>query len=197
MGKSNLYKTNITCDILRAGFESIACCADSNYTDPLTTLNYTTDYRWFSDKRSCRQIPEIVLNHRSNENVRLFDIDEGKRCYNLPTIENKVYLIRGTFPFDGLNSSFYVSIGVTQLGEVRSSRLQDLEIEGVFRATKDYIDFCLVKGEGIPFISQIELRPLPEEYLHDFPPSVLKLINRNNLGGKKDDIRYVIYFILR
>nr|AAX53605.1 nodulation receptor kinase [Astragalus sinicus] len=174
------------------GFESIACCADSNYTDPRTTLNYTTDYIWFSDKQSCKQIPEIVLSQRSNENVRLFHINEGKRCYNLPTIEDKVYLIRGTFPFDSFDSSFYVSIGVTQLGEVRSSRLQDLEIEGVFKATKDYIDFCLVKGEVNPFISQIELRSLPEEYLHDLPASVLKLISRNNLGDKKDDIRFPV-----
>lgn len=168
-----------------------------NYTDPLTTLNYTTDYTWFSDKRSCRKIPETELRNRSNENVRLFDIDEGKRCYNLPTIKNEVYLIRGTFPFDSLNSSFNASIGVTQLGAVRSSRLQDLEIEGVFRATKDYIDFCLLKGEVYPFISQLELRPSPEEYLQDFPTSVLKLISRNNLGDTKDDIRYEIYFILR
>lgn len=132
-----------------------------------------------------------------NEKVRLFFVDEGKRCYNLPTIKNKVYLIRGTFPFNGVNSSFNVSIGVTQLGAVRSSGLQDLEIEGIFRATKDYIDFCLVKGEVDPFISQLELRPLPEEYLHDLPASVLKLISRNSLWGSKDEIRYVIYFILR
>ncbi|XP_027190799.1 nodulation receptor kinase-like [Cicer arietinum] len=167
--------------------------AHSNYTDPLTTLNYTSDYTWwFSDKRSCRQIPEILLSHRSNENLRLFEIDEGKRCYNLPTIKDQVYLIRGTFPFDSLNSSFYVSIGVTQLGEVRSSRLEDLEIEGVFRATKDYIDFCLLKEEVNPFISQLELRPLPEEYLHGFSTGVLKLISRNNLCGTKDDIRFPV-----
>ncbi|XP_061336892.1 nodulation receptor kinase-like [Gastrolobium bilobum] len=175
------------------GFESIACCADSNYTDPLTTLNYTTDYSWFSDKSSCRSISEIGLNHSSNENFRLFNIVKGKRCYNLPTIENKIYLIRGTFPFDSLNSSFDVSIGVTPLGAVRSSSLQDLEIEGVFRATKNYIDFCLVKGEVNPFISLLELRPLQEEYLDGLPNSVLKLISRNNLGGTKDDdIRYPV-----
>ncbi|KAL5100017.1 hypothetical protein RYX36_004344 [Vicia faba] len=150
------------------GFESIACCAGSNYTDPKTNLNYTTDYKWFSDKSSCRQIPEILLSHRSNVNFRLFDIYEGKRCYNLPTIKDQVYLIRGIFPFDSVNSSFYVSIGATELGEVTSSRLEDLEIEGVFRASKDNIDFCLLKEDANPFISQIELRPLPEEYLHDF-----------------------------
>ncbi|XP_027360482.1 nodulation receptor kinase-like [Abrus precatorius] len=172
------------------GFESIACCADSTYTDPRTTLNYTTDYRWFSDKGSCRRRTGIALNQRSNENFRLFDIDEGKICYNLPTIKDGVYLIRGTFPFDHVNSFFNVAIGVTQLGEVRSSRLQDLEIEGVFRATKNYIDFCLVKGDTNPFISQLELRPLPEEYLSDLPASIFKLINRNDLQGTKDEIRF-------
>ncbi|KAL9328525.1 hypothetical protein ACSQ67_003528 [Phaseolus vulgaris] len=154
--------------------------------DPQTTLNYTTDYSWFPDRGSCRR-PKIGLN----EKVRLFSIDEGKRCYNLPTIKNKVYLIRGTFPFDSVNSSFNVSIGVTQLGAVRPSTPQDFEIEGVFRATKDYIDFCLVKGEVDPFISQLELRPLPEDYLlQDLPASVLKLISRNSLWGTKDEIRF-------
>lgn len=174
------------------GFESIACCADSNYTDPWTTLNYTADYRWFSGKGSCRRRTENDLNHISNKKFRVFFIDEGKRCYNLPTTKNKVYLIRGTFPYNSGNSSFNVSIGVTQLGAVRSSTLQDVEIEGVFRATNDYIDFCLVKGEVDPFISQLELRPLPEEYLDDLPASVLKLICRNSLWGTKDEIRFPI-----
>lgn len=186
---------NLTFVGFLAGFESIACCADSNYTDPKTNLNYTTDYRWYSDKSNCRQIPEILLSHRSNITFRLFDIDEGKRCYNLPTIKDQVYLIRGTFPFDSVNTSFYVSIGATELGEVTSSRLEYLEIEGVFRAPKDNIDFCLLKEDVNPFISQLELRPLPEEYLHDFSTNVLKLISRNNFGGIEDDIRYVNPFI--
>ncbi|CAJ1931217.1 unnamed protein product [Sphenostylis stenocarpa] len=171
------------------GFENIACCADSNYTDTQTTLNYQTDYTWFPDKGTCRR-----TKFELNQKVRLFLIDEGKRCYNLPTTKNKVYLIRGTFPFDSVtSSSFNVLIGVTQLGAVKPSTTQDLEIEieGVFRANKDYIDFCLVKGEADPFISQLELRPLPEEYLlHDLPPSVLKLISRNSLWGTKDEIRF-------
>ena len=139
-----------------------------------------------------------MSNHNSSVNARVFDINEGKRCYNLQTIQNQVYLIRGTFPFDSsLNSSFDVSVGVTQLGAVRSSWLQDLEIEGVFRATQNYTDFCLVKREANPYISKLELRPLPEEYLNGLPASVLKLITRNNLRGTKDEIRYVIYFLLR
>nr|ADB97921.2 symbiosis receptor kinase SymRK [Arachis hypogaea] len=175
------------------GFESIACCADSNYTDPVTTLNYTTDYSSFPDKKSCRHLSETVLHQIRDENFRLFDINEGKRCYNLPTTLNKVYLIRGTFPSENApgKGSFGVSIGVTVLGTVRSSS-QDLRIEGVFRATKNNTDFCLVTEEGNPYISHLELRSVSEEYLQGLNSSVLKLINRSNLGGKEDDIRYPI-----
>ncbi|XP_061355239.1 nodulation receptor kinase-like [Gastrolobium bilobum] len=181
-------------DSASEGFESIACCADSNYTDTLTTLNYISDYRWFSDKTSCRPITSVV-NQSSYEILRVFDINKGKRCYNLPALKDQVHLIRGTFPFDNSlrkppNSSFDVSIGVTKIGAVRSS--QDLKIEGVFRATKNYVDFCLLTEEGNPYISLLELRPLPEEYLQGFSSSVLKLISRSNLGGKEDDIRYPI-----
>ena len=140
-----------------------------------------------------------MLNHTSHERLRVFDIDEGKICYNLPAIKDKVHLIRGTFPFDSSLSktpeySFDVSIAVTTLGAVRSS--QDLKIEGIFRATKNDINFCLVTEEGNPYISQLELRPLPEEYLQGLPSSVLKLISRSNLGATEDDIRYVIHLIL-
>ncbi|XP_057749781.1 nodulation receptor kinase-like [Arachis stenosperma] len=174
------------------GFESIACCADSNYKDPLTNLDYKTDYAWFSDTRSCRPITS-VLKHSTYGRLRVFDIEKGKRCYNLATTKDQVYLIRGTFPSENApgKGSFGVSIGVTVLGTVRSSS-QDLRIEGVFRATKNNTDFCLVTEEGNPYISQLELRSVSEEYLQGLNSSVLKLINRSNLGGKEDDIRYPI-----
>ncbi|MED6119703.1 hypothetical protein PIB30_014076 [Stylosanthes scabra] len=120
-----------------AGFESIACCADSNYKDPLTNLDYNTDYVWFSNKTSCRSITS-VLQHSTNERLIVFEIEKGNRCYNLATTKDQVYLIRGTFPSEDSASkaSFDVSIGVTQLGAVRSSP-QDLRIEGVFQSHKE------------------------------------------------------------
>lgn len=128
----------------------------------------------------------------------MFDItDKGKRCYNLPTIQDRVYMLRGSFPPDNSlgDFSFNVSIAVTLLGSVRPT--QDLEIvEGILRASKNSIDFCLVKEEqedGNPYISQIDLRPSHEEYLQDLPSSVLKLISRNNPGGTVSDIRYVLF----
>lgn len=182
--------------IICAGFESIACCADSNYTDSKTFINYTSDFNIFSDRTSCRDITKPVGNHASYERARVFDIDKGKRCYSLPTIKGQVYLLRGTFPSDDSLSkspdfSFDVTVGVTLLGAVEKPS-QDLEIEGIFRATKNYVDFCLVKDEGSPYISHIELRPLDEEYLQGLPSNVLKLISRNNPGSEEDNIRYVI-----
>lgn len=66
----------------------------------------------------------------------------------------------------------------------------------VFRATKRYIDFCLVKTEGAPYISQLELRHLKGlDYLQGFSSSVVKLVKRVDLGSKVGDIiRYVFYF---
>ncbi|KAJ7953483.1 Receptor kinase [Quillaja saponaria] len=124
--------------------------------------------------------------------LEYFEIDYGKRCYNLTTIKDQEYLLRGTFLFgDSLSSAsfFDISIGATPLSVVNSS--DDFEIEGIFQATKDYIDFCLVRRQGDPYISQLELSPV-HNYLQDLPSTVLKLISRNNLGKEGDDIRYPI-----
>ncbi|KAI9125188.1 hypothetical protein K1719_003804 [Acacia pycnantha] len=176
-------------------FVSIACCANSNYTDPKTSVNYTSDFSFYPDKTSCWATTKPVENHEGHGKARV--LDKGKRCYNLPTIKNQVYLLRGTFPSgesqsESLNSSFDVTIGCTLLGVVEKPS-QDVEsLEGIFRATKKYTDFCLVKNKGSPYVSLIELRPLDEEYLLDSPSSVLKVITRNNLGATGDDIRYPI-----
>ncbi|XP_054825608.1 nodulation receptor kinase-like isoform X2 [Prosopis cineraria] len=163
--------------------------------DPKTSVNYTSDFSFYPDKTSCLDTTKPVGNNAGRGKARVFYIDEGKRCYNLPTAENQVYLLRGTFPSDeslskSPNSSFDVTIGVTSLGVVEKPP-QDMELlEGIFRAKKNYIDFCLVKDEGSPYISLIELRPLDEEYLQDSPSSALKLIARNNLEANGDDIRH-------
>lgn len=130
--------------------------------------------------------------------ARIFTIDSGKRCYNLTTIEEQDYLVRATFRFaDSLNitldTSFDVLVGVTPIGRVNSSK--NLEVEGIFRAAKDHIDFCLEKVKGDPYISKLELRPLKNlNYLKEIiSPSVLKVISRIDVGGG-GDIRYASTF---
>lgn len=70
-------------------------------------------------------------------------------------------------------------------------------VEGIFQARKGYVDFCLSKEEGNPYISQLELRPLnnDSDYLNGDSNTVLKVIKRVNLGYTGGDIRYFNLFI--
>lgn len=175
-------------------FLSIACCADFNFTDTTTSINWITDDIWFPDRTSCKNIinKNFIPNHGR---ARVFNIALGKRCYNLRTIKSQEHLIRGSFAFgDSLRSqsgniSFNVLVGVTPIGRVSSSN--DLKVEAVFRANSDSIDFCLVHEEGNPYISSLELTPLHDlKYIKDESPTVLKLIARIDLGGSGKSLRY-------
>ncbi|XP_031400132.1 nodulation receptor kinase-like isoform X2 [Punica granatum] len=177
-------------------FLSINCCANSNTTDE-NSIHWITDFSWFPDPTNCHQINRPVEHHRSYS-ARGFPIsDSGKQCYNLPTFPGEDYLVRGSFVhLDSLSpSSFDVLIGVTKIGSVELPN--DVVVEGVFRADREYTNFCLLKGdEGDPYISQLELRPLGDgsQYLDGYgsDDTVLKLISRVNLdnGTSGLDIRY-------
>nr|AAY22388.1 symbiosis receptor-like kinase [Tropaeolum majus] len=168
------------------GFVSVACCADSGFTDN-TLINWITDESWFPDKQGCRNFAPPVANYTGYKKARIFAIDSGKRCYNLPTIKDQDYLIRGSFLFgDSLSSpfgtSFNVLVGVTPIARVSTS--DKLEVEGIFRANRDYIDFCLAYEKGEPYISNLELRALENSnFLKLESPVVLKLVDRVDLGG--------------
>ncbi|KAJ9177458.1 hypothetical protein P3X46_012676 [Hevea brasiliensis] len=174
------------------GFVSIKCCAASNSTDD-NKISWMSDSGWFPDEASCRHITRAEANSTSYD-VRVFKIDSGKRCYNLPTNKDQDYLIRVTFLYgDSVESlcSFDVLIGVTQISTVNT--VENLTVEGIFRATHRYIDFCLVHDKGYPYISQLELRPLEySEYLNiqGKASDVLKLVSRIDVGNAVDDIRY-------
>lgn len=131
-----------------------------------------------------------MQNDTGYDKARLFSSWFGdKWCYNLTTVKDRDYLIRGTFLLGDVQSSFYVLIGVTRIGIVNSSN--DMEIEGVFRATNEQINFCLEKEKGDPYISKLELRPLNvSDYLKREPSSVLKLIDRVDVGSDVQEIRY-------
>jgi hypothetical protein len=166
---------------------SLACCADSNFLDQSTTINWKPDDSWFPNRAGCL--------HEGYAKARIFKIDSGKRCYRLTSTKEQDYLVRGTFLFvDSMrttsDTSFDVLVGVTGISRVSSS--EDSEVEGIFRATKDYIDFCLEKVQGDPYISKLELRPLQNlNYRQGFPSTtVLKSVRRTDLGNTRGDIRY-------
>lgn len=171
------------------GFVSLACCADSNFTDTSTGIVWTPDSHWFPNSSSC-------INISNNAKSRIFGIALGKRsCYRISTVKGQEYVIRGTFLVKESSASgdsyFGVYIGATLLDLVSSS--QDWVVEGSFKAERKYVDFCLEKEKGEPYISYFELRQLHDfRYLSRFPSRALKLITRLNLGEPRFNIRYLL-----
>ncbi|KAF7849218.1 hypothetical protein BT93_L1071 [Corymbia citriodora subsp. variegata] len=179
-------------------FVSLSCCANQNSTTDSNGIVWTTDDLYFPDRQTCHEISRPVENSKGIF-IRTFDITgSGKVCYHLTTVvPGQDYLVRGNFSFgDSLAlSSFGVLIGVTPIALVSSasSSGNDLAVEGIFRAQKGYVDFCLLKEEGNPYISQLELRPLSNDsdyYFNGDSRTVLKVIRRVNLGSTGEDIRY-------
>ncbi|GLU13368.1 hypothetical protein SLE2022_300060 [Rubroshorea leprosula] len=169
------------------GFLSIACCADSNYTD--NNLQWIPDDGWFPDRRGCRTI------RRTNgyKKARVFDLESSPMCYTLTTIRDREYLVRGSFSGNtetaGPGSSFQVVVGKTVVGEVDST--VDSVVEGIFRATDEAVDFCLVQENGDVYISSLELRRVDGLGLAEGDPSrILKVVDRIDLGGSSAEIRY-------
>ncbi|NP_001234869.1 symbiosis receptor-like kinase precursor [Solanum lycopersicum] len=174
------------------GFLSIQCCATANFTEPRTNLSWISDGIWFPENQSCISRPVYKSEHY--ERARSFSSDiSHKWCYSLPTRKEHDYLVRGTFlsvkqektlP----HSSFVVLIGVTPIATVKSS--DELKVEGIFRATRSYTNFCLLKKKGNPYISKVELRPINSDYLKKEPSEILKLVHRVDAGNKAAEIRY-------
>ncbi|MCD9645482.1 hypothetical protein HAX54_034443 [Datura stramonium] len=173
-------------------FLSIQCCAPANFREPHTNLSWISDETWFSENQSCISRP--VYENAHYERTRSFSSDiVHKWCYNLPTRKDHDYLVRGTFLTGNQektlpHSSFVVLIGVTPIATVKSS--DDLRVEAIFRSTRSYINFCLLKKKGNPYISKVELRPINPDYLKREPSEVLKLVHRIDAGNKGAEIRY-------
>ncbi|XP_065874861.1 nodulation receptor kinase-like [Euphorbia lathyris] len=177
--------------LAQQGFLSIRCCDTSNYTD--NNISWVQDYGWFPDRKSCRKITRTSRSDTDYHKVRVFNIDSGKRCYKLSTTKDQDYLIRGTFLNGDLvaseGSTFDILIGVTWISKVNSYK--DLRVEGIFRATSQHIDFCLVHDREEPHISQLELRHLQDsKYLKGNDSYVLRLVSRIDARNAGDDIRY-------
>ncbi|XP_042491079.1 nodulation receptor kinase-like, partial [Macadamia integrifolia] len=178
------------------GFVSLQCCAPSNSTDFSTNISWNSDVNLFNNIGKCQEISSPMINDANYRWARIFSPGPGNKwCYNLTTIKDQDYLIRGTFP-SGLGFSpcidtfFNISFGTTSIGQVKSSDNSSV-VQGIFRATNHYIDFCLVVEKGSPYISELELRPLgnflyPELNLSN----VLKVVSQVDVGNTKGVVRY-------
>ncbi|BBN00492.1 hypothetical protein MPTK1_1g29590 [Marchantia polymorpha subsp. ruderalis] len=125
-----------------------------------------------------------------------------KNCYALPAQEGQVYLIRASFQlleggfrhsaggdYQNISASvFDVSVDGNlwlTVSPVTSDDADPVSHEAIFIAQSHQIFFCLINtGLGDPFVSSLELRPLPElSYGRLAKGSFLSLLSRMDCGG--------------
>uniref|UniRef100_A0A0E0M077 Protein kinase domain-containing protein n=1 Tax=Oryza punctata TaxID=4537 RepID=A0A0E0M077_ORYPU len=110
--------------------------------------------------------------YRTLYTLRSFPSDEGDRsCYSLPTNRGAKYIVRLEFlygNYDGLDSpllKFNLTLGVNNWDTVILDTNDDnygYQVYGaVFVAWVNWAPVCVVNtGQGTPFVSTVELRPL-------------------------------------
>ena len=176
---------------------NIQCCAISEFTDPRTEITYTSDYYLLNGVGACTNFSGLSIRDLSSRSARIFGNDHRVRwCFDLPVVEGQDYLVRSTFlngPFlrSMRGTMFNMSIGATSISLINSS-LDSEAVEGVFAATGNHTNICILKGNGNAYISKVELRPINDSiYLNGSSSSILKLISRVDLGNKDFTFRYL------
>ncbi|XP_038898160.1 putative leucine-rich repeat receptor-like serine/threonine-protein kinase At2g19230 [Benincasa hispida] len=180
-------------DQLPQGFISIDCGAVVDSVDLNNEIPYKSDKNLINSGVSAQISPEFADYSLQYRNLRSFP--EGvKNCYTLrpETGKNNNYLIRAFFiygNYDGKNSTpvFRIYLGVNLWDTITAD---DFTIEAIYMAPTDYIDVCLVNiGSGVPYISALELRPLPNSVYRTDPQQFMARWTRRDVGGE-DKFRY-------
>ncbi|KAI4355560.1 hypothetical protein L6164_004320 [Bauhinia variegata] len=156
----------------QSGFISIDCglAAGSSYSEHKTGLIYISDAK-FTNSGVPQNIEPQIRNDYQEQLGSLRSFPQGIRnCYKINITSGSRYLIRATFlygNYDGQNElpQFDLLLGANKWETVtinNASISQNFELIHV--PTFDYIQICLANtGQGTPFISAIELRPLPND----------------------------------
>ncbi|KAA8541719.1 hypothetical protein F0562_022871 [Nyssa sinensis] len=188
---------------VQSGFISLDCGIpeDSNYTDESTGLIYTSDVAYIDTGESKSISPELKSNSLVQQFLNVRSFPRGTRnCYTLRPVQGKgnKYLIRARFfygNYDAKNKTptFDLHIGVDFWQTVPA--LNDLSLawrsEIIHNPTTDYIHVCLVKtGDGTPFISALELRPLNNS-IYVTKSGSLSYVERWDLGSTAE--KYIRY----
>ncbi|KAF5466497.1 hypothetical protein F2P56_016417 [Juglans regia] len=148
------------------GFISIDCGSNEDYIEEATGISYVTDKGLIDTRVTEIASPNLAAgNIQPLRNLRSFP--QGKRnCYSLRPDQgkNNKFLIRARFlygNYDGKNQDpeFDLYLGVNKWTTVKNTDGKNYEI--IHLLSTDYIDVCLVNtGQGVPFISALELRRL-------------------------------------
>ncbi|XP_056176393.1 putative leucine-rich repeat receptor-like serine/threonine-protein kinase At2g19230 isoform X2 [Syzygium oleosum] len=179
------------------GFISIDCGATLAYTEEGLGITYKPDGGLIGSGKIMQT--SRMLTYRNNrqlfKTVRIFP-NGTRNCYTLRPDQGKngTYLIRATFwygNYDGKYQapSFDLYIDVNYWATVDYFNYGFEEIMYVSQA--DDIRVCLVNtGNGVPFISALELRAL-DDGIYRSRSGFLQLHWRNDIGRSlEDDVRY-------
>ncbi|XP_065047537.1 putative leucine-rich repeat receptor-like serine/threonine-protein kinase At2g19230 [Musa acuminata AAA Group] len=156
------------------GFISIDCglAANTSYNN-LTGIEYASDARYVDTGEIHTISSAYQTSSLAPQNIHLRSFPDGSRnCYTLkPVQRGNKYLIRAGFlygNYDGRNHipRFDIYIGVNHWDSFKFSNSAFVYgTETMIVASADFISVCLVNtGDGTPFISSMELRPLTGLY---------------------------------
>ncbi|WRX27298.1 Serine-threonine/tyrosine-protein kinase [Theobroma cacao] len=182
---------------LRAGFTSIDCGIVNGYTDESTSLYYYPDtlLEAMAEIGMNANISDEYMTSASNQQLRtLRSFPNGSRnCYNLKVEIGKTILVRASFMYgnyDGLNltPTFDLFLGVQEWTTVNFTGPETIVRKEIIHIpTTEDIDICLVKkGSTIPFISALELRPLPDSTYNLTTSEYLVLLKRTDIVKPSD-----------
>ena len=172
------------------GFISIDCGGDEDYTDKETGIPYKSD-KELMDTGMVNTIPADSSTNLAQYLKSLRSFPQGKRnCYTLRPEQgkNNNYMIRARFfygNYDGKNQvpTFGLHIGVNLW---RTVAIKNGSYSVIYVPLTDYIDVCLVNtGNGIPYISALELRLLDNSIYHTAGGALINP-RRYDIGRESD-----------
>ena len=159
-----------------------------------TSINWETDDGY--TKSGKNKNIDINVTTEEMRTIRYFP-DGEKNCYSFTIDVITKYLIRARFyygNYDGLSKPPIFDISVNEFRWktiVTSLSEEPVVIEGIFSPSSNTMHVCLARteGGGIPFISSLEIVPLPYNIYEEIGSYSAFLLNSRINFGAKEDVR--------
>ncbi|KAI4381049.1 hypothetical protein MLD38_007166 [Melastoma candidum] len=180
------------------GFISIDCGAPNDYVDPHSGGIYFETDTGYVDTGENREVSTDYLGipyAGFSKNMRIFP-NGTRNCYTLRPQKgkNNKYIIRVSFfygNYDARNITPVFDVYVDTNYWFTANLSNSYRREIIYFSSRDYIQLCLINsGNGVPFISALELRLL-DSGIYPFDSGVaLDMLARNALGMTRKNYRY-------
>ncbi|KAK9939373.1 hypothetical protein M0R45_016069 [Rubus argutus] len=178
----------------QSGFISIDCGQDDSYNEKTTGINYISDTNLTDTGETKWILAEYKdLYPQIYDSLRSFP--QGRRnCYRIKVTNATKYLIRASFLYGNYDRQnklpeFQLHLGPNLWDTVSFKDVSTpthKELIHYVPALQNYIHVCLVNtSSGVPFISALELRPLPNSTYPEQKSNSLALISRYDTGTNR------------